>query len=30
VLFSSPGGLLLPSRLGTNIWWCKSPPGFSI
>jgi hypothetical protein len=27
---SSPGGLLLPSKLGTGIWWCRSPPGFSI
>jgi hypothetical protein len=30
VPLSSPGGLLLPSRLGTGIWWCRSPPGFSV
>jgi hypothetical protein len=30
VPLSSPGGLLLPSRLGSGIWWHKSPPGFSI
>jgi hypothetical protein len=28
--FSSPGGLLLPSRLGAGIWQWGSPPGFSI
>jgi hypothetical protein len=27
---SSPGGLLLPSRIGAGIWWHRSPPGFSI
>jgi hypothetical protein len=30
VPLSSPGGLLLPSRLGAGIWWHKNPPGFSI
>jgi hypothetical protein len=30
VPLSSPGGLLLPSRLGAGIWRCRSPPGFSI
>jgi hypothetical protein len=27
---SSPGGLLLPSRVGAGIWQGGSPPGFSI
>jgi hypothetical protein len=27
---SSPGGLLLPSRLGTGVWWHGNPPCFSI
>jgi hypothetical protein len=30
VPLSSPGGLLLPSQVGAGIWWCGSPPGFSI
>jgi hypothetical protein len=30
VPLSSPGGLLLPSRIGANIWWHRNPPGFSI
>jgi hypothetical protein len=30
MLLSSPGGLLLPRRLGTGIWQHGSPPGFSI
>jgi hypothetical protein len=30
MLLSSPGGLLLLSRLGAGIWWCRSPPSFSI
>jgi hypothetical protein len=30
VLLSSPGGLLLPSRLGAGIWQYESPPGFSV
>jgi hypothetical protein len=27
---SSLGVLLLPSRLGTGIWWWESPPGFPV
>jgi hypothetical protein len=27
---SSPGGLLLPSRIGAGIWWHGNPPVFSI
>jgi hypothetical protein len=27
---SSPGGLLLSSRLGAGVWRCGSPPGFSV
>jgi hypothetical protein len=27
---SSPGCLLLPSRLGAGLWWHRSSPGFSI
>jgi hypothetical protein len=30
VPLSSPGGLLLPSRLGAGIWQHESPPGFYI
>jgi hypothetical protein len=30
LLICSPGGLCLPSRVGAGVWWCKSPPGFSI
>jgi hypothetical protein len=30
VPLSSPGGLLLPSRLGAGIWQYESLPGFSI
>jgi hypothetical protein len=30
VPLSSPGGLLLPSRIGAGIWQCGSPPGFSV
>jgi hypothetical protein len=30
VSLSSPGVLLLPSRLGVGVWRCESPPGFSI
>jgi hypothetical protein len=30
LLICSPVGLHLPSRLGAGIWWCRSPPGFSI
>jgi hypothetical protein len=30
VLLSSPGGLLLPSRIGAGVWQSGSPPGFSI
>jgi hypothetical protein len=30
VPLSSPGGLLLPSRLGTGVWQWESPPGFSV
>jgi hypothetical protein len=30
LLICSPGGLHLPSSLGAGIWWCGSPPGFSI
>jgi hypothetical protein len=27
---SSPGGLLLPSRIGVDVWRLRSPPGFSV
>jgi hypothetical protein len=30
MLLSSPGDLLLPSQLGTGVWRCESPPGFSV
>jgi hypothetical protein len=30
VPLSSPGGLLLTSRLGAGVWWHGSPPGFSV
>jgi hypothetical protein len=30
VPLSSPGGLLLPSKLGAGVWWHESCPGFSI
>jgi hypothetical protein len=30
VLLSSPGGLLLPSRIGAGAWRHRSPPGFSV
>jgi hypothetical protein len=30
VPLSSPGSLLLPSRIGAGLWWHGSPPGFSI
>jgi hypothetical protein len=30
LLICSPGGLLLPSRLGAGVWWHRSPPGFSV
>jgi hypothetical protein len=30
MLLSSPGGLLLPSRIGAGIWQHRSPPGLSI
>jgi hypothetical protein len=29
-LICSPGGLLLPSRLGAGVWQHSSPPGFSV
>jgi hypothetical protein len=30
LLICSPGGLHLPSRVGAGVWWCGSPPSFSI
>jgi hypothetical protein len=30
VPLTSPGGLLLQSMLGTGVWWCGNPPGFSV
>jgi hypothetical protein len=30
MLLSSPGCLVLPSRIGAGIWWHGSPPGLSI
>jgi hypothetical protein len=30
MLLTSPGGLLLTSRIGAGVWWCGSSPGFSV
>jgi hypothetical protein len=30
LLICSTGVLYLPRRLGAGVWWCGSPPGFSI
>jgi hypothetical protein len=30
LLICSPVGLHLPGRLGADVWWHGSPPGFSI